>query len=250
MSSLREPGLGPIVGHTTSNSCRLWVRAADPDDKGSIISSNRRTIGVLTVLERGKPKPNDPARSAYFRLHREYDRTGTFNLGVDSSLGQNGPGFKLKPNTSYEVRLGTIALDDSRHDDEATSDEELAERLPPPEAWAVDLSKLSSSKSEALVRTFPKKSDTMSFMIGSCHYPGLLWKKRHSDRIFGPMIDELTKKRFNSTPGFVLMVGDQIYADMFNRMIPIGLADTYEEFQDRYLDRAGQLPNSVLLLSM
>lgn len=27
------------------------------------------------------------------------------------------------------------------------------------------------------------------------------------------------------------MVGDQIYADMFNRMVPLGLADTYEEFQ-------------------
>ena len=35
------------------------------------------------------------------------------------------------------------------------------------------------------------------------------------------------------------MVGDQIYADMLNRMIPIGLADTYEEFQERYLTAFG-----------
>ena len=35
-------------------------------------------------------------------------------------------------------------------------------------------------------------------------------------------------------PRFVLMAGDQIYADMFNRLIPIGLADTFEEFQERY----------------
>src|SRR5262249_21769617 len=33
---------------------------------------------------------------------------------------------------------------------------------------------------------------------------------------------------------FTMMVGDQIYADKFNRMVPIGRADTYEEFQERY----------------
>jgi alkaline phosphatase D len=35
------------------------------------------------------------------------------------------------------------------------------------------------------------------------------------------------------------MVGDQIYADMFNRLVPIGLADTYGEFQERYLTAFG-----------
>jgi alkaline phosphatase D len=38
---------------------------------------------------------------------------------------------------------------------------------------------------------------------------------------------------------FNLMIGDQIYADMFNRSIPIGLADTYEEFQERYHNAFG-----------
>ena len=236
MSSVRKPGLGPIIGHTTSNSCRLWVRADDPDDKGSALSSDRRTIGVITVLDRGKPKPDDPLRSAYFRLHREYDRTGTFNLGAEPSLGSNGGKFVLKPDTSYQVRMGTIALDDARQNDESASDEELVARLPPASVWAEDLFRLPAQSSQASLRTFPVRSDAMSFMIGSCHYPGLFWKKRHSDRIFGPMCAQLEKKRFGRTPGFVLMVGDQIYADMFNRMVPIGLADTYEEFQERYLD--------------
>src|SRR3546814_12029463 len=30
------------------------------------------------------------------------------------------------------------------------------------------------------------------------------------------------------------MAGDQIYADMLNRHVPLGLADTFEEFQERY----------------
>ena len=31
------------------------------------------------------------------------------------------------------------------------------------------------------------------------------------------------------------MAGDQIYADVFNRHVPIGLADSEEEFRDRYV---------------
>ena len=86
MSSLRQPGLGPIVGHTTDSSCRLWIRAGDPQDEGAVLSSERRTLGVLAVTDRnGKPIANPPAY--YFRLHREFDRTGTFNLGRDISLG-------------------------------------------------------------------------------------------------------------------------------------------------------------------
>jgi alkaline phosphatase D len=43
------------------------------------------------------------------------------------------------------------------------------------------------------------------------------------------------------------MMGDQIYADTLNRLLPIGLADTYEEFQDRYF-RAFNAPNLRRLL--
>jgi len=45
----------------------------------------------------------------------------------------------------------------------------------------------------------------------------------------------------------VLMAGDQIYADMLNRHIPIGLADTFEEFQERYLTAFGSLHMRRLL---
>ena len=247
MSTIREPQLGPIVGHTTDHSCRLWIRAKDPSDKGSSLSDDRRTIGVITVLDRGQAVSNDPKRSAYFRLHREYDRTGTFNLGEESCIAAKGKPFTLKPNTKYDVRMGTIALDDAQDFEEIVDDTELAKHLPPAKVWADDLIKLNPKRSLATFRTYPKQSDTVSFMIGSCHYPGLLWKKRHSDRIFGPMHEQLKIPRFGSKPGFVLMVGDQIYADMFNRLIPIGLADTYEEFQDRYHD-AFNSPNIRRLL--
>ena len=241
MSSIRPPSLGPIVGHTSANSSRLWIRGGDPADNRGSLDENRRTIGVLTVLDgKGHPVPKDPKRTQYFRLHREYDRTGTFNLGIDSGLnGGNGP-FTLTPDTRYRVRMGTLALDDAFANDELVTDEEIARHLPKPSVWAEPLAALPADAAEAVFKTFPKANeDTLSFLLGSCRYPGLFWKKKHSDRIFRPVLDHLTKNPYGKDPRFILMVGDQIYADMFSRNLPIGLADTYQEFQDRYHDAFG-----------
>ena len=247
MSSIRPPALGPIVGHTTSNSCRLWIRAGDPSDAKSTLSEDRRTIGVITVLDKGKPVPASSTRTAYFRLHREYDRTGTINLGQEPGIRPDGNPFALKSDTEYQVRMGTLALDDAFHNDAIVSDDDLARRLPPARVWAKELFALLPEESEATFRTFERSRDSVSFLLGSCHYPGLFWKKKHSDRIFRPMLEEIEKKRSAGNPRFVLMVGDQIYADMFNKMIPIGLADTFEEYQDRYHDAFGS-PNIRRLL--
>ena len=81
MSSLRDPGLGPIVGHTTESSCRLWIRAGDPEDSGANLSSERRTVGVVAVVKKNDRAIADPP-VYYFRMHREYDRTGSA-LGLD-----------------------------------------------------------------------------------------------------------------------------------------------------------------------
>ena len=40
MSTLGDAGRGPIVGHTSATSCRLWIRAEDPADKGSSLSED------------------------------------------------------------------------------------------------------------------------------------------------------------------------------------------------------------------
>ena len=94
MSYLRTPGLGPIIGHTTDKTCRIWIRAGDPGDSSSTLDSERRTIGVLGVLK--NEKQVDPNRIYYFRLHREFDRTGTFVVGEQQSLvslSDNQPSF-------------------------------------------------------------------------------------------------------------------------------------------------------------
>ena len=150
--------------------------------------------------------------------------------------------MRLQPNTSYEIRVGTLFLDDPIEDDDVTEWEQLQNKLPPAKAWLNDLIALPEEKSKAEFQTFPTcgiGDEQLDFLLGSCRYPGLLWKVRHSDRIFAPMAKMLDDIEDNSRPRFVLMVGDQIYADLFNRFIPIGRADTYKEFRERYLTAFG-----------
>jgi alkaline phosphatase D len=239
MSALRPPGLGPLIGHTTEKSCRLWIQAPDPEGGPGGPGADRRSVGVLGLLSADRRQVKE---KYYFRLHREFDRTGTFVLGQDVTLGrhemdgvpkseQDQPA-KLKPDTEYAVRMATLAVDDPMPDAESIPDRELARRLPPIENMAPLLLDLPPELCEVTFRTFPaQKLDSMAFLLGSCRYPGLLWKIKEADRIFAPMAKHFSGKH---AARFTLMVGDQIYADQLNRLIPVGRADTYEDFQERY----------------
>ncbi len=262
MSSLREAGLGPIVGHTTDRSCSLWIRARETDgDKGEG-SALRRTIGVAAVVARGdKEIESSKIEAFYFRLRREQDRTGVFRAGDHICLKDKKKSKALLPGTEYTVCIGTLTVDDPFGNDENVSSDVLAERLPDPNVWIEDLRKLRKKFAEAQFRTFPDASNgsgkSLAFVLGSCRYPGVMWKIKDADRIFGPMAQEATKgypadkKTKERRPvDFALMVGDQIYADMLNRNIPIGLADTFEEFQERYLSAFGSRNMRKLLRNL
>lgn len=252
MSTLREPSLGPIVGHTTHQTCRIWMRGVDPVDPKVGMSEDLRTIGVISVVGKGgKAVPAKSRRVYYFRLHREYDRTGTFTLGADSSfrLATSAQATDpLEPDTEYEVRVGSLAIDDAIDNDARVPDDLILKRLPDPLVWYDSLLKLDPARSTARFRTFPEDTAQreLSFLLGSCRYPGLFWKRKLADQIFGTMM-----ARIEAEPSirFTLMVGDQIYADMFNRLVPIGLADTFEEFQERYHSAFGSLHMRRLLRS-
>ncbi len=244
MSRLRPPGLGPIVGHTTDTTARLWIRAGDPGDEGAEVAEHRRTVGVMAVVREDDRRPRS-RQVYYFRLRREYDRTGTFTLGQDVCLSEKKASddaretrsAPLKPGTRYEVRIGTLAMDDPDPFDDSIPSHVLAERLPKPNVWWEELLELPEELSQATFTTFPEPvaaAGDLSFVVGSCRYPGVLWKQKLSDAIFGPLLEEVRGRDARRPAEFVLMVGDQIYADMLNRHVPLGLADTFEEFQDRY----------------
>jgi len=162
MSNLRVPGRGPLVGHTTTTTCRIWIRAGDPEDDGALLDENRRTIGVIAVVrEADKEIPPPRRRVYYFRLHREFDRTGTFDLGADSSLGTVNPSDILIPDTDYVLRVGTLTVDDPFPNDESVSDETLARRLPRPDEanWFEELLKLAPEARKRVFALFPSKPE-------------------------------------------------------------------------------------------
>jgi len=260
MSSLRVPSFGPIVGHTTDTSSRIWIRGAQQGDRGADLDEDKRTIGVIAMVSKNDVAiPHGKQRAYYFRLHREYDRTGTFNLGADNNFRKTNAQSKaveravpLEPNTTYGVRVGSLTLDDPVSNDEVVDNLKLAGALPPANVWIKALNGPEFKSVEADFKTFAavgadkKPSTRLSFLLGSCRYPGLLWKRKHADQIFGPMRKQVRENDVS----FVLMVGDQIYADMLNKNIPIGLADTYEEFQDRYHSAFGSKNMRDLLRSV
>jgi alkaline phosphatase D len=257
MASLRPPGLGPIVGDTTHNSCRIWIRAGDPADNKVDLDEDRRTVGIIGIVTR----TNLIGRAWYFRLQREYDRTGTFLLGKDVQLGFYESDFRdqgkeppapdqlsparyraavLTPDTEYIVRCGTLTIDDPMPNDAALPDWQLIARLPDIDNIKQELfgSAFKPDECEATFRTFSDPNTVvgkMSFLLGSCRYPGLLWKIKEADRIFAPMQRHFAPDNsFGEPARFTMMCGDQIYADMLNRLVPVLRADTFEEFQERY----------------
>ena len=266
MSALRPPGLGPIIGHTTHNSCRLWIQAAlleGASTSMSSIESNRRTVGVIGLLSADR---TTVTHAYYFRLHRQFDRTGTFVMGVDVALGRHAKDvgsseapdepYELTPDTCYTVRMATLSIDDPLPDDEGMTDRQLVMHLPNIDnikPMIVAMRKEDRDKCEVTFKTFPAAQngtlDRLSFLLGSCRYPGLLWKVKEADTIFAPMQSQLIPLTDPASASFTLMMGDQIYADTLNRFVPIGLADTYDEFQERYQTAFGSINMRNLLRS-
>ncbi|MDX2487926.1 MAG: alkaline phosphatase D family protein [Gammaproteobacteria bacterium] len=263
MSNLRSPGLGPIIGHTTDHSCCIWIRAAVSGDEGAVLASENRTLGVIAITHENKKKIKVP-EVYYFRLKREFDRTGIFNLGVDVGIGNKGTDASpsLEPDTEYIVKVGTLTVDDPFPDDESIPSENISNFLPNSRVWLDALVNLNGQHTTATFRTFPtgNADQPLSFILGSCRYPGLLWKVKEADRIFSP-VRRIALNGYNSEQHnwnhstisldscrFTLMVGDQIYADLLNRFIPLGRADSYSEFQERYLTAFGS-PNMKRLLA-
>ena len=243
MATLREPSLGPIVGHTTDTTSRIWIRGADPNDRGANQHSKRLTVGVIALAEANKQAITNPV-VYYFRLHRDNDRTGTFTMGEDSCIKSGSVSQPLTPNTAHKARVGVIIVDGPFKDDTNVPDLEVAAKLPGAAEWLNNLLSLREDESTATFHTFAASDNgpgELSFIFGSCRYQGFR-TRINSDEIFGPLLREAEgegRSGLNRRVQFVLMAGDQIYADKLTPNIPIGRADTPQEFQQRYSEAFG-----------
>lgn len=80
------------------------------------------------------------------------------------------------------------------------------------------------------ISTTPKSLNKITIGLCSCHYPNPL---QVSDKIFKAIINVLDSYKLPCTP-VIFQVGDQVYADQLNRLVPISRVDQHSEFIKLY----------------
>ncbi len=173
--------VGPIVGHTTARTVRLWGRGAPPPQPAS-----QRCYGVAQILEAGS---TTPAQGRYFKLLPEDDYTGSVDFGG------------LEPGRAHAYRVGYFFSESD------------PQQLPPP--TAVELQGASGSAFRTLNEP---GSPELSLVFGSCRHPvpGLeelvnTGLPDRGDRVFQTILEQIEG---GLRTDLLLMAGDQIYADM------------------------------------
>ena len=189
--------LGPIVGHTTDSTSKIWMRgktnttAAEPYHYGAI--EIRDTTGRV--------------QSRYCRLFSHHDYTGCVTMDG------------LSPATDYTIRIAIAGFPaDNR----------------PPINQALDRAIISGAPlAQSTFRTAPPPdSEALRFVFGSCRYN--FWRPDASkgDKTFRSILQRHTNNRLN----LLIMVGDQIYADPLNRIAlqATDLEDFWKIYRDYF----------------
>jgi alkaline phosphatase D len=191
--------VGPIVGYTTDTSCRLWGRG--PDAAGA------RVFGVARAFAAGTRRL---VAERQFKMMAKFDYTGVGDL------------VSLAADAAYDYEIGFVR------------GEEDWEVLP--EGEALDWSAASTGN----FRTAPAAGapGPVSFVFGSCRYLLLKWilhwGEESGDKAFRSILEQMDE---GLRTDFLLMVGDQIYADDFKGVDP---DDHLDEFLARYRIAFGQ----------
>jgi alkaline phosphatase D len=134
--------------------------------------------------------------------------------------------------------MGSLSLD-TPDPYESLDDKQIYDSLPDKEQWRKQLEVLENSAT-AEFSTFPQgNQNQLSFVFGSCRYPGILWAKKRADMIFRAILERFENPNDGTTPRLFLMVGDQIYADTLPKAGGLVVANTEEEFRERYMSAFG-----------
>ena len=165
--------VGPILGHTTTRSLRVWGRGRRHGKK----DDPRREFGVAQLLD---PRDNS-IQTRFFKMMPHFDWTGVTEFSG------------LRANQSYRYRAGYVL-----------SDLELDEIHGMSSALEWDQPQLIEC------RTAPRQNANITFIFGSCRYLDRFGAfARRGDKTFRSVLETLDGQRLHA----LLMAGDQIYAD-------------------------------------
>ncbi len=211
---VKEPTVGPIIGHTTTNSGRLWARGEK--------SSESRTFGIARIRRTGT---QNFGQAKVFKMLPVFD----FTAIVD---------FKnLTTNQSYDYQIGYVFADGEPHEIpvDATVD------------W-------TDAANGCFRTAVANGTDKTSFIFGSCRYLLRLFGGSFFDGRGDKTFRSINRQiEAGKSTDLLLMVGDQIYADDLNVLSPDNQADEFlsryrKVFgQDHIRALMGQVPTYMTL---
>ncbi|MFN3200244.1 MAG: alkaline phosphatase D family protein [Bradymonadia bacterium] len=209
------PTVGPIVGHTTETTIRLWARG----DFMSEVDRPLRCHGVARVC----PPGGEWSPHRAFPLRARFDFTGVVDM------------TDLTAHTRYAYQVGVVYHSGEPDDVEAA-------RI----NW--DLLPIHH------VRTSPPSDHPISFVFGSCRYMlsilGGHFGDDRGDKAFGSILDQIHDGQITD---LLLMVGDQIYADDLGPVAPDETLEAFRAryraaFTEHHLrSLMGQVPTYMIL---
>ena len=175
------PTVGPIVGYTTPEQARIFIRGAADAENAVFAAIRYRKAGTLQW-----------SAGLYSKLSGAYDMSDTLVLRG------------LSADTPYEYQAGWFKTTHLEHTPDTVKHLALE--------WPSTIYRFKSAS--------PKRNRTHRYVVGSCRYLRLTLntpsRPEVGDKIFAAISDLNT-----STPlDGVLMIGDQVYVDDMNIFAP------------------------------
>ncbi|KPN89038.1 alkaline phosphatase D family protein [Pseudomonas nunensis] len=189
-----KPTVGPIIGHTTTNHVRIFLRGDTQDDAPVFAGIRYRRLGE----ERW-------SKGVFAKLSRLRDMSDVIGLN------------QLYENAEYEYQAGWFSPMSPVHTVETV--QEL------PLQWPREVYRFRTRSSKSAL---PR-----AYIVGSCRYlrmtAGIASAPHLGDRIFAS-ITQLAEQAIPPISA-MLMTGDQIYVDDLNRIAP---DREYKEILSKY----------------
>lgn len=178
-----KPTVGPIIGHTTTNHARIFIRGE--------IKSNEICFGGIRHRKSGTEQWS---KTEFIKLSAARDCCEVFTL---NNLDSDSP---------YEYQAGWFSPMSPTHNIESVAELPLQ--------WPREIYRFRTRSSET--------TQTKAYIVGSCRYlrmtAGISMLPQLGDRIFAS-INQLIKTAEPSVSA-TLMTGDQIYVDDLNLIAP------------------------------